>query len=229
MWKFQKLMASLIATVLMLVLSACAQTGSTLQVETFDGLLQTPSTRFSKVYIKPGVDLSVYQRYALAECRVAFRRNWLRDQNQSRLDLNNRVTQEDVNRIKDRLSEDCEAHFRQALEVEPAYTLVEEAARGQPVLLLQPSIINLDINAPDVRSAGHGRSYTTSTGEMTLSLDLSDATTGEVLARVVDRRRDPQDSYMSWTNSVTNKAEADRVLKRWGDNLRKALDELKVH
>ena len=96
------------------------------------------------------------------------------------------------------------------------------------VLVLSPSIINLDINAPDTMSAGRSRSYTTSAGEMTLSLEVSDATTGEVLYRIVDRKRSRDTGRMEWTTSVSNKAEAERTLNRWADLLRQGLDTVRA-
>jgi hypothetical protein len=175
------------------------------------------------------LDLAVYDSYGLAPCEVAFRKNWQRDQNSSRLNLSSRITQKDVDRIKDKLGEACEQYFREALEQAPPYPLVESFSDGEQVLVLRPAIINLDIAAPETRSAGMQRTYTTEAGEMTLLLELFDGTTGEILVRVIDRQRSRESSYMQWTSSVTNQAEAKRVLSRWADQLRKGLDEVTGH
>ncbi|PLW68555.1 DUF3313 family protein [Pseudohalioglobus lutimaris] len=193
--------------------------------ETHDGLVLQPDSKFQEVYILPGADLSSYTEFGLADCSVAFRKNWLRDQNNSRMDLTRRVTQKDVDKIKDSLGEECTRFFRQSLQEAPPYQLVDEFENGEAVLVLRPAIINLDINAPDTMSPGINRTYTTSTGEMTLSLELFDGTTGQALARIVDRRRAPDMGRLQWTSGVTNKAEADRTLKRWAKNLREGLDK----
>lgn len=203
------------------LLSACASAPE----QTHDGLNLVPGSKFDQVYKKPGADLSVFQEFGLEACEVAFKKNWQRNQNQNRVDLSNRVTQKDVDRIKDSLSIACDEKFRDALLKAPAYSLVDNFSDGEAVLILRPAIINLDVNAPDVRSTGMGRSYTTSAGEMTLSLELVDGTTGEVLARVVDRRRGMDSGRMEWTSSVSNKADADRTLARWASVLRQGLDE----
>ncbi|MEM8661814.1 MAG: DUF3313 family protein, partial [Pseudomonadota bacterium] len=174
----------------------------------------------------PGVDLRSYSEYGLDKCEVAFKKNWLRDQNNSRIDLGNRVTQKDVDRIKDTLGAECETYFREALEAPPAYPLVENFRDGENVLVLRPAIINLDISAPDTRSAGMQRTYTTQAGEMTLVLEMLDGTTGQMLVRIVDRYRAPQTGWLQWTNSVTNQAEARRVLSRWAAQLRKGMDQV---
>jgi hypothetical protein len=159
-------------------------------------------------------------------CEVAFRKNWQRDQNSSRVDLGNRVTQKDVDRIKDKLGEECGKYFREALEQAPPYQLVDSFSDGEQVLVLRPAIINLDISAPDTRSTGMQRTYTTEAGEMTLLLELFDGTTGEILVRVIDRQRARDTSYLQWSNSVTNEADAKRILSRWAGQFRKGLDEV---
>jgi len=192
--------------------------------ETHDGLVLQEGSKFQQLYLLPGADLSSYSAIGLASCDVAFRKNWLRDQNNNRLDLSSRVTQKDVDKIKDGLGEHCENYFREALLESPPYNLVESFDQGEAVLVVKPGIINLDINAPDTMSPGMSRSYTTSSGEMTLSLELQDGTTGQTLARITDRRRGMDTGRLEWTNGVTNRADADRTLKRWAGMLRDGLD-----
>ena len=212
----------------LMALTACASNVTAPQT-TYDGLELLPDTKFGVVYKRPGADLGTYQSYGLDSCEVAFKKNWLRDQNSSRLDLGNRVTQKDVDRIKDTLSADCEKYFRAALEETPPYQLVDSFSNGEGVLILRPSIINLDIAAPDTRSAGMQRTYTTQAGEMTLVLELLDGTTGETLVRIVDRYRGRDTAPLQWSNSVTNQAEARRALSRWAGQLRKGLDLVTGH
>lgn len=211
----------------LIILSACASNSTTPQ--TYDGLELLPDTKFGEVYKRPGADLGSYQSFGLESCEVAFKKNWLRDQNNSRLDLGNRVTQKDVDRIKDTLSAECEKYFRAALGEAPPYQLVDSFSDGEGVLILRPSIINLDIAAPDTRSAGMQRTYTTQAGEMTLVLELLDGTTGETLVRIVDRFRGRDTIRLQWSNSVTNQAEARRALSRWAGQLRKGLDQVTAH
>jgi hypothetical protein len=216
---------TVLAATCITALAACSTSGAKVPEEQRDGLTLVPDTKFQEVYRSPDADLSSYTEIGLAPCKIAFKKNWLRDQNSSRLDLSSRVTQKDVDKIKDSLSESCDEQFRAALSEDPAYKVVDTFNDGEQVLVVRPSIVNLDINAPDTRSASMSRSYTTSSGEMTLSLELEDATTGATLARAVDRRRGMDDTRLQWTNSVTNSADANRTLKRWAKMLREGLDE----
>lgn len=223
-----QLLRGLYVAIALLVISGCAGSQSSAPAVTSDGLQLVPDTKFGEVYQRPGVDLAGFTEFGVEDCRVSFKKNWLREQNDNRLDLSNRVTQRDVDRIKDNLGALCTEHFTAALLTDPAYNLVDGFDDGEQVLVLSPSIINLDINAPDTMSAGRSRSYTTSAGEMTLSLELSDATTGEVLYRIVDRKRSRDTGRMEWTTSVSNKAEAERTLRRWADLLRQGLDTVRA-
>lgn len=207
-----------------LFLSACAINAP--PQESFDGLVLVPDTRFAEVYRRPGVDLSTYETFGLQACEVAFKKNWLREQNMSSINLNNRMTQRDVDRIKDALGTQCNETFRSALEKAPSYTLVDQFSEGEQVLVLRPKIINLDINAPDIPTAGRQSNYTDDAGQMTLLLEALDATTGETLVRVIDRRRDIDSNRLQWTNSVTNRAAAQRILNNWARQFREGLDEM---
>lgn len=225
MLKRKQLINGIFITLSGAALLACSTTETSAPSVASDGLALVPNTKFQEVYRDPNAQLSDYTEIGLAPCKVAFKKNWMRDQNSSRMDLSNRVTQKDVDRIKDKLSAVCDEKFRAALLEDPAYTIVDAFAEGEHVLVLHPSIINLNINAPDVKSAGINRSYTTSSGEMTLKLELEDATTGATIARAIDKRRGMDTSRLQWSNSVSNTAEANRTLNRWAKILREGLDE----
>ncbi|MDO8860787.1 DUF3313 family protein [Haliea sp. E1-2-M8] len=224
---YRNLAASLVV-ITSLVLAACAGSGSSRESAlTHDGLERVEGQEFAEVYLRPGADLGHYQHLSLGGCEVAFRKNWLRDQQRDSRNLTSRVRQEDADRIRQRIAAACDEHFRAALERAPAYDLVEAAPNGEDVLVLRPSIVNLDIHAPDVQGAVRTRSYTTSAGEMTLNLELVDALTGQVQGRVVDRRRGVEHSQLQWTSSVTNRAEFRRILRRWADLLRDSVDRVR--
>lgn len=224
---FRPFVVSLIVTA-GLALTACASGDvSRESTLTHDGLRRVAGQDFAEVYLRPGADLAHYQHLSLSQCEVSFRKNWLRDQQRDSRTLTSRVRQEDADRIRQRIASACDEHFRAALERAPAHDLVDAAPNGEDVLILRPSIVNLDIHAPDVQGAVSTRSFTTSAGEMTLNLELVDALTGEVQGRVVDRRRGVEQSQLQWTSSVTNRAEFERILRRWADLLRDSVDRVR--
>ena len=59
---------------------------------------------------------------------------------------------------------------------------------------------------------------------MTLIMQLHDSVTGQLLARAYDRRDGRTLTCGNWTKSVTNTAEAKRIIGVWATALRKAFD-----
>lgn len=213
-----------------LAITACANTttGTASATTTDDGLVLQETTSFDELYLRPGANLQNFASYGLEPCEVSFRKNWLRDQNQQRVDVSNRVTQKNADEISRSLSEQCGKYLREALDETPTLNVVDNLVNtsegGQNVLVLRPSVVDLDINAPETDGPGIVRNYTRSFGEMTLVLELADATTGEVLARAVEKRRGPDRAFLQRSNTLTNKAETDRILRRWSEQVRASLD-----
>jgi Protein of unknown function (DUF3313) len=189
-----------------------------------DGLQLLAETNIDAAYKKTEADFSAYKRFQVTSCDVAFRRNWQRDQNQNRSLFNN-VSNKDVEKIKRDLAELCRKTFVAELTEKGGYEIVEEAA--EDVLIIKPAIIDLDIAAPDVGSMNRTRSYVTSAGSMRLNLELYDSVTGEILARAIDRKKAHDAGRITWSNSVSNRVEAERMFKRWSLMLREQLDGLK--
>lgn len=192
---------------------------------TVDGLHLVPDTKLAIVYAEPGADLAPYKRVQLLDAYVAFKKNWERDR-RTRTSLSNRVTSKDIERIKNSLAEEFQKVFITALE-EAGYEITDEA--GEDVMVVRPAIINLDVNAPDVRSSGRTTTYTSYAGEMTLYVELYDSLTGDLFAKALDRKVDRGSAIYTWANSVTNKAAARRILKGWADILVNALNEAKSY
>ena len=100
------------------------------------------------------------------------------------------------------------------------FPVVEDAAAD--VLLLRPALINVDVTAPDVLSAGMQTTLIRSAGDMTLYLEMYDSSTSTLLARVIDPQADDE-GFAQAANRVTNKVAADRILRHWADLLAKHL------
>ena len=67
---------------------------------TSDGLQLQKSTKTRLVYVKPGATLAPYKRVAILDCYVEFEKNWQKDYNQSKVSLDGRVTDKDVEKMK---------------------------------------------------------------------------------------------------------------------------------
>ena len=186
----------------------------------FDGLVAIEGSRVHMAYIDPNADFSVFQRVAILDPHVAFRSNWQRDQNRSR---SRNVGASDVERIKEDVAYLFKDVFTEQLEA-AGFDVVNYA--GEDVLVLRPAIVDLDVTAPDVRSAGRSRTYAASGGAATLYLELFDSLSGAIIGRAADRRRSSRmGGFATVSNRVTNRADARREFRAWADKLIEFLDE----
>lgn len=200
-----------------LVLAGCAAPRAPQQ---WEGLELQPSSRLDQVYLRPNAQFSGYRRVQLDPAEVAFDRAW--DPNASR-SLANRVTPEDVQRIRTELAQMLRVGFEEEL-AKGGYALTTET--GDDVLRVTPTIVDLYVNAPDASGAGRTRTYVMDAGRMTLVVEARDSATGQLLARVVDTRQGTDFGQLQWANAVTNSAEARRAIQRWARVLREGLDRL---
>jgi hypothetical protein len=190
---------------------------------TEEGLHLVPDSKLAVVYAEPGADLVPYRRVKLLDAYVAFKKTWARDQRSTGTRI--QISSGDMNRIKNRMSEEFRVVFTEVLE-EGGYPVVEEA--GDDVLLIRPAIVDLNPTAPDTSRSQRTRNYVSSAGDMTLYVELYDSQTGDMLAKALDKRADGRYSnYYTWANSASNKAAADRILKGWATILLEALNEAK--
>lgn len=189
-----------------------------------EGLQRVDSKTLDAVYWAEGAPLGAYEQVLIADVEVSFRKNWQRDQNSTRRGANDQVTEEDMDKIRDAVAEGLVEVFTQEL-TDAGYTVVE--ALGSGVLSLNPSIVDLDVNAPDIslRQAGRSSTFTTFAGRMTLDLALYDADSERLIGQVYDHRRARETSDLRFTTSVTNRQEANLMFRTWARALVRALDD----
>ena len=165
------------------LLSAPAMAKDKLPETTHDGLQLQKDTKLAAVYLKPGESLEGYDKVSIIDVYVAFKKNWQRNYNQNTMGLAGRISDKDVEVIKQRVAKEFKVVFTKELQDKGGYEVVDNAAKD--VLVLRPAIINLVVNAPDVNRAGMSRTFVASTGEATLYLELYDSLTSDIIARVL--------------------------------------------
>lgn len=202
-----------IAITVIALSSAAASAAGKLPEVSPDGLKLTKQDKYAAVYLKDDAAFGDYDKLAILDCTVEFRKNWQRDQNE---DLPFSVKNSDVARIKTALAAEFSKVFSQELTAR-GETVVTEG--GTDVLVLRPAIINLDISVPDAMARVDEVTLTTSAGQMTLYMELYDSTTNVLLARVIDPEESRDFGSFAVRNEVTNMADANRILKKWADTL----------
>ena len=214
----------IIISVFVLMAASLAMAKADLPAVSHDGLHLMPDTKLRAVYMKPGADLSEYDKIALLDTYVAFRKNWQRDHNNEE-PFDQRVSDKDMKEIRDRVAREFTKEFTKVLSTEGGHQVVTDAGDG--VLILRPAIINLDINAPDIMSAGMSQTFVASAGSMTLYMELYDGTTQSIIARIIDPEAADNAGIAEVANRVTNTPDIDRILRRRADSLNKHLSQVK--
>jgi hypothetical protein len=189
-----------------------------------DNLKLVKDSNFDLAYLLPDADLGKYNKIILQEADITFKKNWKRHQNQTR--HFDPITDKDMERIISKGKDLFEQVFTDVLE-KGGYSIVTQP--GEDVLLVRPSIFDLDIIAPDLMSPGRITTFTESAGSAKLFLELYDSISGQILFQSLDKKR-ARWTDIRWamrSNSVTNRHEAIRGLKYWAGLLRDDLDNAK--
>ena len=217
--------------VLLLALCACASSGSPTSKSganeppqvTSDGLQLKVHTENRLIYLKPGATFGKYDKVMILDCLVEFQKDWQRNYNSNVMNPSNQVTDQQMAQMKQALATEFKRIFTQELQ-KGGYQVV--TSPGPDVLLLRPAIINLQVTAPDIMSAGMNANFVTSAGSGTLYLELWDSATNTILARVEDAQAD-QEGFSRQANRVTNTQAADVIITGWADSLVRHLDAVR--
>ena len=184
---------------------------------TADGLEKVKVKGIDLAYVKPGLTLAPYTKVIIEPVEVSFRKDFSPTRSGSRT----RLSSDELVKIRNDVGSVVQQEFTKEL-AKGSY--VTATAPGPDVLQVRPEIVDLYVNAPDTMEPGRTRTYTTSAGEMTLILELTDSETGALLARVYDRREGRSTGTLTWSNGVSNRAEAERAANTWARILRARLD-----
>lgn len=214
--------ASAVLTAVTLLFPIMASADDEVPEMTHDGLVLVADRAVAAAYVDPDADFGEYNKIMLLDCYVSFRKNWRRDQKRTGSMIS--VTKSDMERIKTGVAELFHEVFTEELSKDGGYEIVDAA--GEDVLLVRPAIIDLDVTAPDTSTPGRSRTYTTTSGAATVFVELYDSVTGDILARAADRKvAERMGGYLSYSNRVTNTADAKKMMRGWAKSLRERLDE----
>ncbi len=198
---------------------AAAPARSMDELMSYDGLVKTSVKGVDLAYVRPGSSLAGYTQVILDPVSVSFHKDW--DPKKPGSPFN--ISATDRERIAAGVARIVQDQFTKTLTAKGGYPIV--AASGPGVLRVKVDIINLYVTAPDVMTAGRTRTYTRSAGQMTLVAQLADSESGEIIARLIDRREATNGGVMTRSSSVSNANQAQIIATRWARMLRSALDE----
>jgi len=183
------------------------------------GLQKTSVKGLELAYVRPGASLAAYKRVKLDPVEVQFDRSWDPTRTGSRIKLSS----EEREKIRASVAKLVEEEFIKTLQKGGTYQIATEP--GPDVLRAKISVLNVYINAPTGTGAGRSKTYVSSAGQMTLLAELSDSMSGQLLARVADRREANSLARMERADRIENEGAAREVAAAWAHILRNALDK----
>jgi hypothetical protein len=191
---------------------------------TSDGLVAVKSKTLDEVSIRPNADLSVYRKIIVDPAHAALRKNWLKDINSTR-SVQRWLVPEDAARITDEAASSLHAVVTDTFKAR-GYEVATAPAEG--VLRLTPSVTDLDVNGPDVPAPGMQRTFVRDAGKATLGLEVRDAVTGTLLARIVDRDTAREIRLNNRATSVSNQFWFDALFRQWAANCADDLEKARL-
>lgn len=182
------------------------------------GLQRTDLAGMGRAFVRPGASLASYDRVLLDPVDVSFRRDWVPYGAGSGsvlpMDAHSpAVVRGDVVRsVRDAVA--------RAL---PQHGLASASEAGPGVLRLKLRVVDVYLSNPWGPGPARSRVLATSSGEMTLVAELSDAATGEVLARAGDWQDMRNTGRLLPSNDIRTGSDIDGVAQAWAASLVGAL------
>jgi len=181
-----------------------------------DGLGKVSSRYFDAAFVRPGIDFSRYQELVVGKSELAFKTP---DRAKQQFPLSTEQ--------KDRFRNLLDEQF--ATELASLDSLRLTDAAGPDVLAVQVRVQDILATVPPqaVGQSGWGSLSLRALGESTLVIELSDSESGEILARVYDRRaiegvaiaQDPSAPVTRWED-------VEAMCEQWASTVRERLDVL---
>jgi hypothetical protein len=213
-WRFNALLAVTLA-------AGAAHSASQAEFDkamSYDGLQPVQVKGLALAYKRPEATLSAYKRIRIDPVDVRFHKSWKPTAAGSRIPLSAAAREE----IRTGLAKLVHEQFVKALADKGRYPVVNES--GADVLRVGIHVVDLYVNAPESASSSPSNTFAMSAGSMTLFLELFDSESGQILARVVDRREGRSSSLLAMAGQVSNVAEAENIAAAWARIMRDAFD-----
>ncbi len=196
------------------------QTGPDAELS-FDGLHKVDNSQADVAWARPDFDISGYTKIWLIGAGIEYRQ--VKNRGRTSIDRTRGGPYFIDDKSRAQFEELVGKIFKEELEKIEKYELVD--GPGPDVLMIRGGLLDVTSYVPPDPVGGRSYVYLSSVGEATLVLELRDSETGTILARSVDRRAaETIGGTFTRSNSVTNSAEARRLIRFWATRLREGLD-----
>jgi hypothetical protein len=182
-----------------------------------DGMTRAKVKGFGLAYVQPHGSLGAYDKVLLDPVSVAYRRDWDPERTGSRI----QISDEQREALRTAVAGSVHDAFAKALQQGGRYRIVDQAGPG--VLHVRLKVVDLYLNFAGAPTAGRSRTYSASTGEISMVAELSDAGSGQVLARVADWEDMRNTGVALPSGSTRTSSDIEGVAAGWGRSLRDAM------
>lgn len=184
-----------------------------------DGLVKVASKAVDSMYIKPATDLSAYTSLLLEDAHVSFRKDAYNRH------LGNKIqAQKAIDKASHQLKTVFRDTFTNVITDKGQLNLVTTA--NQHTLRVIPKLTDVYLAyLKEEEQTANMKVYAKSAGEMTLELALHDAQSGELLARIVDKREATEWAHFMRQTKSGATQQSKRMIARWANTLNDGLVE----
>lgn len=203
----------------MSLLAGCATTTSE-PPATWDGLEYRPGKESGSLYVRPGAEFRAFRTVMIDPLVVAIDANW--NPALSTIPAGQGVAPDhlssgELQHVKDTIAGEFRRIFVDEM-TDGGYQVVEHPRSD--AVRVSPGLTDIRVNTP-YRSL----SMASRADRMTLVMELRDAMTGELVARLVDTQTGAM-GVLQFPESVINSADFRRVVQAWAQRLRADLDRM---
>jgi hypothetical protein len=179
-----------------------------------DGLVRVSSSREAAVYRSPDVRFEQYRQVTFDPVTVTFKSGWRRQYPG--------LKEAEVERIRSRAATQFREELQRELVKRGHYELAEGPAPD--VLHIKARIVEFDQKAPGTWDSRGVRSYARTAGDMILIVELYDAPSGVLVARIVDPEKAREYRVLKLIDRIFVEAEAQRSFANAARLAREALN-----
>lgn len=184
-----------------------------------EGLVEVRVRGLQQYLVQPDADLARYRAIMLDPVEVSFDRRW------NPRPAGREVTAVEKTKLRADVARVVQKEFSSEL-TQGGYRIV--TAPGEDVLRVRAEVRDLYLNAPDVLRSSRTQTYTRSTGELTLVAELRDSASGALIARALDRYKDPEKAWFERTTSIDNDQAVREAAETWARALRSQFDKARA-
>jgi hypothetical protein len=194
--------------------------------DNWEGLVRVRSEKIEFVYLAPEADFRPYTKVMLDPSEMAMEKDWSLQPNGRDSAFRREADASQVFRALERARKRLDRSFADVFG-DAGFTIVRSP--GADVVRVRVGVFDIDVQTPDGAAVTTTRTKTLSenAGRATLVVEVRDSVSNALLGRAIERRI-AGDNGPWLRTSASNRADFDRLFRRWAEASAEGLVELKA-